>query len=420
MVRRISTSLLLLSAATASMAAPFATQSEAILALRAGRTRPSTNDSDINPGWDYRATLDLAMNRSTHSWEFGTCMQAILEVYNPELSVYSPKAFPNGRIPKVDASKIQALTYLRPHIQLDNDTLVEGDGAAGDPASLGVGAIMIGQTVREYSAAATRQANHLLNVVPRYYNGAISQREAIAELWADQLSMTHPFLAYQAVATNNLTLLRYVALDIERQHQILVGNMTERGVGLWTHIVGPQSQTLGIWSTGNGWVALGIARVLATMKHWNKSRYITLSEQQRLRKIVYSLLGGLETAEVDTNGLYRNYLIGGADGFDIVEPPWFGEVSGTAALASAAYRLAVLDSDVNPRSRTQKLIGLADRARSALSDAIDSQTAIAAPAIDPLDWHSRVPYITGSPEGQSFVSNLGAAYRDCVLAKLCK
>lgn len=66
---------------------------------------------------------------------------------------------------------------------------------------------MIGQTEPEYFDAARRQAEHLLYTVPRFWNGAISQREDVPELWADFMYMAPPFLAYYVVATVNSTVL---------------------------------------------------------------------------------------------------------------------------------------------------------------------------------------------------------------------
>lgn len=67
---------------------------------------------------------------------------------------------------------------------------------------------MIGQSEPAYMAASDRQADHLLNVVPRFWNGAISQREDVAELWSDFMYMAPPFLAYYAVATVSFYSLR--------------------------------------------------------------------------------------------------------------------------------------------------------------------------------------------------------------------
>lgn len=44
---------------------------------------------------------------------------------------------------------------------------------------------------------------------------------------------------------------------------------------------------------------------------------------------------------------------------------------------------------------------------------------IASPAVNPLVWGDRTPYTKGSPEGQSFLVLLYAAWRDCVEASVC-
>ncbi len=39
----------------------------------------------------------------------------------------------------------------------------------------------------------------------------------------------------------------------------------------WRHIIGPQSQDTGLWSTGNGWACFGMVRVLYTLERWSGS-----------------------------------------------------------------------------------------------------------------------------------------------------
>lgn len=55
-------------------------------------------------------------------------------------------------------------------------------GAIGDPASLGVSALLIGKTDPAFLAAAERQKNYLFQA-PKWANGAISHRVEVAELW---------------------------------------------------------------------------------------------------------------------------------------------------------------------------------------------------------------------------------------------
>jgi len=81
-------------------------------------------------------------------------------------------------------------------------------GAVGDPASLGISAIMVGQTNKTYLDAASREQNYVVNVAPRAWNGAISQHYNTPEVWVDFMYMAPPFLAYYAVATADTSLLR--------------------------------------------------------------------------------------------------------------------------------------------------------------------------------------------------------------------
>ena len=139
-------------------------------------------------GYDYVNVTMAGASMAAHSWEWGTLSETLLEVLNPSSSVFasSKTSFPSGTIPNQTVSNVKALSYAQPHINTSSasHTLI-ADGATGDPASLGVAAIMIGRTKSAYAGAATRQLNHLLYEVPRYKNGAISQREGYAELWAD-------------------------------------------------------------------------------------------------------------------------------------------------------------------------------------------------------------------------------------------
>lgn len=132
--------------------------------------------------------------KASHSWEFGTAAEALLELYNNELSVFGSNPFPNGKIPSADPA-IFALSYAKQFIDIDSQVLVL-NSAVGDPASLGVSAILLGTSDSTYTGAAQRQADYILNQAPRWSNGAISQRPDIAEIWADNMAMSFPFCTF--------------------------------------------------------------------------------------------------------------------------------------------------------------------------------------------------------------------------------
>jgi hypothetical protein len=105
-----------------------------------------------------------------------------------------------------------------------------------------------------------------------------------------------------------------------------------------------------------------------------------------------------------SGGLLLNYLN---------DASWFGEVSGTAVLTAAAYRMAVND----PGTFGQSYISWADANRKSLAQY--ESGGIFAPTVDPYSWENRTPFTSGSPEGQAFTVYLYTAYRDCVSAGIC-
>lgn len=356
--------------------------------------------------------LDVAKSLTSHSWEFGILFSALLEYYNPSYSVFGSNPFPSGKVPTPSVSNVQALSKIKPNIRTNSTTLADGDGSAGDPASLVVPAVLIGQTDSAYRKAADRQIAHLY-AVPRLYNGAISQRESVAEVWADAMYMFPPALAYYAVLTQNQTMLHEAIIQCSRYKLILKANTTESWSGLWTHIIGPQSQTLGIWSTGNGWAAMGMARVLATVKGWNTSSGWT-TQQNLLKGWIYEILKGAKATGTASNGLLKNYLVGGPNGqSQMTNKGDFGDVTGTAMLASVVYRMAVMDP-----TGAKSYLSWADSLRQSVRDHVGTN-GYAVPTVDPLNWFNTSPQYGGSPEGQSAVGIMAAAWRDCVSAGRC-
>ncbi|KAK5992638.1 hypothetical protein PT974_06053 [Cladobotryum mycophilum] len=357
-----------------------------------------TATADVNAGFNVETAARVMTDKSQYSWEWGTAAQALLELYDNNISVFGDNPFPNGRIPNVSPS-IRSLSYAKPHINRNSQVLVD-NSAVGDPASLGVSAILLGQSDNVYTGAADRQADYLLNKAPKYRNGAISHRPDVGELWADNLAMSFPFLAYQAVAKNDRGLMSEVVRQISLQRDILKTNQFLN----WQHIIGPQSQDTGLWSTGNGWAAYGMVRVLHTLQKWSGSSNMS-DEAQKLKVWIKEILDGCLLSGRD-NGLLRNYLN---------DNSWFGEISGTAVLSAVAYRMAVNDPAMFPK----KYIDWADQNRAALSRQ-QGADGVVVPAVNPYNWHDRNKYYNGSPEGQAFMVYLYTAYRDCVNKGVCK
>ncbi|KAF2161649.1 hypothetical protein M409DRAFT_28044 [Zasmidium cellare ATCC 36951] len=392
-------------------------------------SHPSCCDKH-NIGYNPILAANQAKRLSTHSWEYGTTAEALLELYNPHLSVFSRTAFPNNHLPIPDPDTIESLRYARQHIRLNSPTLIDGGGATGDPASLGVSALLIGQSIPAYNASATRQLEYLLNplTTPRLPNGAFSHREAYPAAWADFISMAPPFMAYYAVATQNDSYIRAAIGQCLFYRQILKPNDTESDA--WQHILfGPRAQQdPGRWSTGNGWAAMGMARVLGTLVHWLVLAKLDDEKPRIAAGDLFLWIGEIVSAAMGQgvrgqNGLLRNY-------WD--QEGWEGEISGTALVSAAVYRAAVLQREAAvvfdgvrvegsnyTRPITPAMLSWADQNRKVLAGHVN-ELGIGSPAVNPLDWKSRAYVDDGSPEGQAFLVMLYAAWRDCVVASVCR
>ncbi|KAF8157098.1 hypothetical protein B0H34DRAFT_859672 [Crassisporium funariophilum] len=391
--------------------------------------KPSNSAVPFLPGFDINAVIALAASLPSHSWEFGTASEALLELYDAPHAVFGSNPFP---VPTILPADSPALKYAQEKIVIGQgpNGLSNGDGAVGDPASLGVSAVLLGMSSKDYASAAKEEVDYILGEAPRWWNGAISHRVQYAELWADFVYMVPPFLAYYGAATNNASVLSASVDQCRLYRQILRANTTGVAVGLWEHIIGPQNADPGIWSTGNAWAAAGMTRVLATVikapsslftKKASPTQLSNAWKTQAVSDLTMAIREILDAAmRVPTDGgLLRNYLN---------DPTWFGETSGTALLASVAYRIGVLApslglSGSDAATYIQWAEGIRrvfgqDRGDKSAKAVHITSNGTATPAINPLGWGDRQPWTAGSPEGQNFVVLMYAAWRDCVHANV--
>ncbi|KAK7457789.1 hypothetical protein VKT23_010128 [Stygiomarasmius scandens] len=373
------------------------------------------NPFPYDAGYPIQKVASLAQTLPSHSWEYGAACEALLELYNPSLSVFSSSAFPIPSLTSSVVGTVKGLEYAGNNILIGigADALSKGDGAVGDPASLGVYAILLGKVggsqYARYGDAANGTIDYLLHQAPRFWNGAISQRVDVAELWADWMYMVPPFLAYHAADTSDISLLKESVKQCGYYRQILKSTTS----GLWTHIAGPQSHDTGLWATGNGWAAAGMTRVLATVLHSPLAATSENSAWQTtavnsLTVWIKEIIDGAMVSPMD-NGLLRNYLDNTWDEHG------FGEISGSCLIASVVYRMAVLQPDTFNAS----YVSWADSIQHTMASHITTE-GIATPAVNPLAWTDTNPWTSGSPEGQAFVILMYSAWRDCISAGVCE
>ncbi|CAL1701771.1 unnamed protein product [Somion occarium] len=355
------------------------------------------------------------------SWELGTRAQALIEYDVPFYSVLNdtslppPQDGPAGQLSEV-FSIVQDVVGNRSR---SNDD-IQGpqpfmqDGSAADPASLGVAVLLANWTGLsssdglDYAGAAQDQLNYLLNEVPRTSDGAISHRVSQVQLWSDFVYMVPPFLAYYGVLTDNQTLVREAYNQIKLYRDYL---RDDGANGLWKHVLlGSSGNDEGHWSTGNAWAAAGMLRVLGTIQHSPFPKSFK-NEQKDLQKWVTEIMDGMYPW-LQPSGLFRNYADNNST---------FEDASSTALLTSAVYRHSLL-------SGVHRHLPDAERSRQALSAPANSSNPPApnnsnsslvhftsnmwlTPVVNP---HSYGVQGRESPEGQAFVVEMQAAWRDWV------
>lgn len=179
----------------------------AAIAYKEALAAASSSPFPFWPGFDIQKVASIAQSLPSHSWEYGTAAEALLELYNPEYSIFGEKPFP---VPTINPQNTQSLAYAATKFQLGQppNVLINGGGTVGDPASLGISAVLIGKTNNTLAKAAEDEINYLISGAPRYWNGAISHRvsDSVELCRADFMYMAPPFIAYYGAANDNLSL----------------------------------------------------------------------------------------------------------------------------------------------------------------------------------------------------------------------
>ncbi|KAI0253057.1 Six-hairpin glycosidase [Lactifluus subvellereus] len=332
----------------------------------------------------------------TRSWEIGTLAEALTEYEWPRFGVFAPGSVPPpGLVGKNEAADVLSIAERvvaeKPSGSLP---LINGDGAVGDPASIGVSVLLRNWTLPDhndtcFAKAASEQLEYLLHAAPRAPNGAISHRESQAQLWSDFIYMAPPFIAYYGAlqgGTEGHKLLQIAYDQVRLYREVLF----DADVGLWRHIALGDGTDPTHWGTGNAWAAAGALRVLATIQQ-SYAADSMISEQDDLVQWVQETLDGVWQFQ-QANGTLLNY---------IDQPDSFADTSSTALLAASTFRFASLTGN---NTHTPAAI----RALELIRCSVDDQGWLRG-TVDPLKFSAPSPPGRHSPEGQSFVLLLEAA-----------
>ncbi|CAK9787402.1 unnamed protein product [Cutaneotrichosporon oleaginosum] len=399
----------------------------------------------LNTVWDHAVRL------SNFSWENGTIGQTLLEWKYPQLSVFAataplplpdltpdqvpdivrlasdtlanrPRNFSNPALPAASSSgeapqrrqetptsvpapagtgtapaatSSAALNVpLAANPQLPRGQPLLEDGAAGDPPSVGVAVLVADKAMGgaqvngvSFMQAAQSQLDYLLYGVPRNADGAISHRAASAQLWADNVYMVPPFMAYFGAVTNNQTLVQAAFDQIAAYRKGLQDGETK----LWRHMSeGPEAEDPNLWATGNAWAAAGIMRVLATIK---RSQFAgAMGDQMTQLQVWAAEIMTASKKYMTHDGLLRNYINNGTD---------FVDAAATALMASAGFRMSTLNLTNDHVDMAVSMLAGASRNVNA--------TGFLVNVTDPYSFHKPGTY---SPEGNAFVVLGYAAYND--------
>ncbi|KAG8942982.1 hypothetical protein FRC04_003268 [Tulasnella sp. 424] len=288
------------------------------------------------------------------------------------------------------------------------------DGSAADPASIGVG-VLLGNWTRapgaNWDTAAEDQLDALLNGTPRSVDGAISHRTELVQLWSDYVYMVPPFLAYYGVLTSNKTLIS----ESYNQIKLYRNYLYDSDAKLWRHITtapidptGPQGpggdafnfNDTGYWSTGNGWAAAGMLRVLGTIKNSPYSKQFN-NEQGDLQDWIGDIHTGMKD-NLPSSGIFYNYANDSSTGSD---------AASTALFAATVYRAVTLYEP----GHYGDIVDAAELARTAIyanngTVHFDSQGWLQ-PVVNPNSFHEIGQQ---SPEGQAFVMQLDNNWKEWV------
>jgi hypothetical protein len=169
---------------------------------------------------------------------------------------------------------------------------------------------------------------------------------------------------------------------------------------LWKHVVlGNTDQDPGHWSTGNGWAAMGMLRVMGTYKASQRANDYQDKQDTLIGWVEEIVEGMYNNTRNAPSSLFHNYPD---------DSNTFYDASSTALMAAVTYRLAVLTD-----GRSVSNIPDAERARKELSQNAGNagshidENGWLNPVVDPYNFPQQG---SQSPEGQAFVVSMMAGY----------
>ncbi|KAH8832659.1 glycoside hydrolase family 105 protein [Flagelloscypha sp. PMI_526] len=325
---------------------------------------------------------------ATKSWELGTRAETLLETDTSEYSVFSGGDLPPSQDVSSSSGLGDVFSIAKNVVSsLTNDTTPKP---------------LVGQSGGAYGQAVTNQINYLYSSsVPKSSDGAISHRQNALQYWSDFVYMVPPTLAYYGIVTKNSSWLGEAYKQVRLYRDALKDSNQQN---LWKHITGnADGDTVtdsGHWTTGNGWAAMGMLRVYATMKHSDYSRDFG-DEQDDLNSWVKEILDGMY-GHLDKGNIFANYperKIGSGNFYD---------AAGTTLIAASTYRFALLAENYD-HVRSAENIRKTISTQSGNSWSHFDSNGWLTPVVNPDSFSQEG---NKSPEGQAFVLMMNQAWKE--------
>lgn len=333
-------------------------------------------------------------DRAHVSWEYGTAVQALLEIDHPELSVFGSAPFP-------PPYPLEYSGYTMTNAQFLMDTHPEGvmaimeDGAAGDPMSNGITLLLANFTNPDdprFSSGFESQLKFIEEYVPKSSEGAISHRVSELQLWADSMYMVPPVLAYWGALHPGTDTEKDYLIKAYEQIKLYREALRDPSAGnVYLHIVWGSWEDRAPWATGQAWALGGILRV-----------YQTIAKSTRREELSWALADLLAWAEELVGATWAYQKADGSLFNYLNRDDSFMDMSSTAFMAALTYRLAVITD-------ATQYIPNADRAFALVKNSIADDGRLMN-VVNPYNFSQH--YDDVSPEGQAMVLMCQAAYRD--------
>lgn len=304
-----------------------------------------------------RATLSM----SRYSWEQGVAAQALLELGETELALLMAKDAVTRQIP-------------------DGRLGMMGDtGAVTDPAANGIPVMKAYELTRDivFLKAHERMLDWLLHTAPRSETGILYHVTDHRQFWVDSFYMAPPYLAAAGHPGEAI-----------RQIEGFRDALWHPDAKLYSHIWDDDKEAYAredFWGVGNGWAAVGMTRVLASLPDTMQDEKNSL--EGYIRDVIDGCLPYLRA-----DGLFH----------DVVDDPeTFVETNLSQMLAYAVFR-GVGSGWLDARYRQH-----AEAMRRAAHGKVDEYGLVQGVCGAPHFDHPGT-----AVEGQAFFLLMEAAYRD--------